>query len=40
MPRRLKTKGGPSRSKAIIRKPSGKAILGDDSVLDSIVDSI
>ena len=39
-PRRLKTKASPSRSKAIIRKASSKAILGDNSVLDSIVASV
>ena len=39
-PRRLKTKATPSRSKGVIRKASGKAILDNNPILDSIVNSI
>jgi len=40
IPRRLKTKAAFSRSKGVIRKASGKAILDNNPILDSIVDSI
>jgi hypothetical protein len=39
-PRRLKTKAASSRSKGVVRKASGKAILDNDPILDSIVDSV
>ena len=38
--RRLKTKATPSRSKGVIRKASGKAVLDNNPILDSIVNSI
>jgi len=39
-PRRLKTKATSSRSKGVIRKASGKAILDNNPILDSIVNSV
>jgi hypothetical protein len=39
-PRYLKTKATSSRSKGVIRKASGKAILDNDPILDSIVNSV
>ena len=39
-PGRLKTKAAFSRSKGIIRKASGKAILDNNPILDSIVNSV
>jgi len=40
MPRRLRTKATSSRSKGVIRKASGKAILDNNPILDSIVNSV
>ena len=40
MPRRLKTKATSSRGKGIIRKASSKAILDNNPILDSIVNSV
>ena len=39
-PRRLKTKATPSRSKGVIRKASSKAVLDNNPILDSIVNSV
>ena len=39
-PRRLKTKAASSRSKGIVRKASGKAVLDNNPILNSIVDSV
>ena len=39
-PRCLKTKATSSRSKGVIRKASGKAVLDNNPILDSIVDSV
>jgi hypothetical protein len=39
-PGRLKTKAASSRSKGVIRKASGKAVLDNNPILDSIVDSV
>jgi len=40
IPRRLKTKATSSYSKGVIRKASGKAILDNNPILDSIVNSV
>src|ERR1700733_12700202 len=40
MPGRLKTKAASSYSKGVIRKASGKAILDNNPILDSIVNSV
>ena len=40
IPRRLKTKAAFSRSKGVIRKASGKAVLDNGPILDSIVNSV
>ena len=39
-PGRLKTKAASSRSKGVIGKASGKAVLDNNPILDSIVNSI
>ena len=39
-PKRLKTKATSSCSKGVIRKASGKAILDNNPILDSIVNSV
>jgi hypothetical protein len=39
-PRYLKTKATSSRSKGVIRKASGKAVLDKNPILDSIVNSV
>ena len=36
----LKTKAASSRSKGVIKKASGKAVLDNDPMLDSIVNSV
>jgi hypothetical protein len=40
MPGRLKTKAASSRSKGVVGKASGKAVLDNNPMLDSIVDSV
>ena len=39
-PGRLKTKATSSRSKGVIKKASGKAILDNNPILDSIVNTV
>ena len=39
-PRYSKTKAASSRSKGVIRKASGKAILDNNPILDSVVNSV